>query len=112
MAITNIPLNELPSFGRRLMELAIEKECATPILLARALYEACQDLVEPAIRRNKRGKIVKDEQHDIDAIRRMVQRHFNAENATDVQSNYLFAYSKLFNCSLDYLYGVSKAKKC
>ena len=110
MAITNIPLNELPSFGRRLMELAIEKECATPILLARALYEACQDLVEPAIRRNKRGKIVKDEQHDIDAIRRMVQRHFNAENATDVQSNYLFAYSKLFNCSLDYLYGVSKAK--
>lgn len=110
MAITKVPLNELPTFGRKLMELALEKECATPILLARALYENCQDLVEPATRRNKKGKIVKDEQHDIDAIRRMVQRHFNAENATDVQNNYLFAYSKLFNCSLDYIYGVSKVK--
>ena len=55
MAITNVPLNELPTFGRRLMELAIEKGCATPILLARALYESCQDLVEPATRRNKKG---------------------------------------------------------
>lgn len=110
MAIANVPLDELPSFGRRLMELAKEKECATPILLARALYESCQDLVEPATRRNKKGKIVKDEQHDIDAIRRMVQRHFNAENATDVQSNYLLAYSRLFDCSLDYLYGVSKVR--
>ena len=57
MAITNVPLNELPPFGRRLMELAIEKECATPILLARALYGTCQDLVEPATRRNKKGKL-------------------------------------------------------
>lgn len=110
MAIRNVPLNELPPFGRRLMELAIEKECDTPILLAHALYKSCKDLVEPATRRNKKGQIVKDEQHDIDAIRRMVQRHFNAEKAAEVQSNYLLAYSRLFDCSLDYLYGVSKVK--
>lgn len=110
MAIANVPLNELPAFGRRLMELSIQKECATPILLARALFEFCHDLVEPATRRNKNGKIVKDEQHDIDAIRRMVQRHFNADNATEVQSNYLLAYSRLFDCSLDYLYGVTTVK--
>lgn len=117
MAITNIPLNDLPTFGRRLMGLAIDekkekgKDCTTPTLMAHALYDFCYDLVKPATRRNKKGQRVKDEQHDIDAIKRMVQRHFtDTENATDVPSNYLLAYSKLFSCSLDYLYGATDIK--
>lgn len=105
MAIAKIPLKEFPTFGRRLMELAREKEIGSPLLLAEALYENCYNLVEPAQRKNKYGKNVKDQKHDIEAIKRMVQNHFNEENAYNVQSKYLYAYSKLFNCSLDYLYG-------
>lgn len=98
-------LEDLPTFGRRLMELAREKEIGTPTLLAEALYENHRELVEPAQRKNKNGKNVKDRKHDIDAITRMVQNHFNEEFAYNIQSKYLFAYSELFNCSLDYLYG-------
>lgn len=101
----NTSLEDLPSFGRKLMELAREKEIGTPTLLARALYCDYKELVEPAQRKNKKGKIVKDEKHDIDAITRMIQTHFNEEYAYNIQSKYLLAYSKLFNCSLDYLYG-------
>ncbi len=106
----NTSLNDLPSFGRRLMELAREQDIGTPMLLATKLYDNYSDLVEPAKRKNKYGKIVKDRDHDISAITRMVQTHFNEENAYNVQSKYLFAYSKLFNCSLDYLYGTTPVR--
>ena len=67
-------------------------------------------MVEPGHRKNKNGKVVKDRQHDIDAITRMIQNHFNEEEAYNVQSKFLFAYSKLFNCSLDFLYGTVKVR--
>lgn len=108
--LENTSLNDLPAFGRRLMELSREKGIGSPTLLATKLYDDYCDLVEPAKRKNKYGKIVKDRTHDISAITRMVQTHFNEENAYNVQSKYLFAYSKLFNCSLDYLYGTVSVK--
>ncbi len=101
----NTSLEDLPVFGRRLMELAREKGIGTPTLLAESLYENYKELVEPAQRKNKNGKLVKDRKHDIDAITRMVQTHFNEEHAYNIQSKYMYAYSELFNCSLDYLYG-------
>ena len=101
----NTSPNELPAFGRRLMTLARENNLGTPTLLAEALYNNFKDLVEPAKRKNKNGKIVKDRQHDIDAITRMVQTHLNETDICKIQSKYFLAYSKLFNCSLDYLYG-------
>lgn len=101
----NTSLEDLPPFGRKLMELAREHGIGTPSLLAEALYEKHRTLVEPAQRKNKNGKNVKDRKHDIDAITRMVQNHFNEEYAFNIQSKYLFAYSELFHCSLDYLYG-------
>lgn len=110
MAIANIPVNELPAFGRRLMELAQGKMIGTPLLLAESLYTECGDLVEPAKRKNKHGKVVKDRAHDIEAIKRTVQTHFNEEHAYNVQTKYLFAYSRLFNCSLDYLCGKTDIK--
>lgn len=112
MAIENISIEELPAFGRRLMELAREKEIGSPLLLAEALYHSYRDLVEPAQRKNKHGKVVKDSKHDIEAIKRMVQRHFNEENAYNIQSKYLYAYSMLFDCSLDFLYGNTKVRCC
>ncbi len=111
MAIKNIDIKDLPTFGRRLMELAKEREVGEPKSLAELLYEECKDLVEPDRRKNKYGKIVKDYNHDISAIRRMVQQHFNEENAWNIQSPYMLAYSKVFNCSLDYLYGKTNVKR-
>ena len=101
----NTSLEDLPPFGRKLMELAREHGIGTPSLLAEALYDMHRTLVEPAKRKNKNVKNVKDRKHDIDAITRMVQNHFNEEYAFNIQSKYLFAYSELFHCSLDYLYG-------
>jgi len=110
MAISNIPIEELPDFGRRLMTLAREHDLGTPALLAEALYENSYDLVEPGNRTNKYGKKVKDKAHDIAAIKRMVQKHFNADSATQVQSQYLLAYSQLFQCSTDFLFGMTDVK--
>ena len=90
----NTSLEDLPSFGRKLMELAREHGIGTPSLLAEALYEKHQTLVEPAQRKNKNGKNVKDRKHDIAAITRMVQNHFNEEYAFNIQSKYLFAWQK------------------
>lgn len=111
MAIKNIDTKELPTFGRRLMELANEREVGEPKLLAELLYEECKELVEPDKRKNKYGMIVKDYNHDISAIRRIVQQHFNEENAWKIQSPYMLAYSKVFDCSIDYLYGKTTVKR-
>lgn len=112
MALANVKLKELPEFGRRLMMLAKENEIGSPIQLATRLYEEQRELVEPARRKNKYGKVVKDKAHDIDAIRRMVQTHFNEKSAFNVQSKYLLAYSRIFECSLDYLYGTTTVRSC
>lgn len=110
MALVNWRIEEFHGFGKRLVQLAREKSIGEPKLLAEELYSNFTFLVEPAQRKNKYGKVVKDRRHDIDAISRMIQKHFNEENAYNVQSKYLYAYSQLFECSLDYLYGVSSVK--
>ena len=112
MSLKKIDINELPDFGGRLMTLARNINIGSPILLAEALYENHRDLIEPGQRKNKNGKTVKDSQHDIAAITRMVQKHFGTEYAYDVQSKYLYAYSLLFNCSMDYLYGKTTITCC
>lgn len=112
MALANVRLEELPTFGRRLMELAKEKNLGSPTLLSNELYYTCRDLVNPAPRKNKYGKVVKDEAHDKEAIKRIVQQHFNEEDVCKVQSKYLLAYSRILGCSLDYLYGVADIRSC
>ena len=112
MALKKISIEDLPAFGGRLMELARKENIGTPALLAAALYEKYRALIEPAQRKNKNGKIVKDQAHDLAAITRMVQNHFGAEEAYEVQSKYLYAYSMLFGCSMDYLYGRTEVKSC
>ncbi len=110
MAFSNLSMDEFHGFSKRLVQLAREKDLGEPKLLAEELYDNYTSLVEPAQRKNKYGKIVKDRKHNIDAITRMIQNHFNEENAYNVQSKYLYAYSQLFNCSLDYLYGKSPVR--
>lgn len=100
-------------FGKKLSELALplyktgrrEKGAS---LIAVALYENddCYAIIHPRgwekrplETENKATKKVKS------SIARSVQRHLDLENAYDVSCNYMMAYSILFNCSLDFLYG-------
>lgn len=110
MAFKNMKLEELPKFGQRLMGLAREKDIDTPAEIAQALYERCHELVKPGERKNKDGKVVKSEENDIKAIIKFVQAHLNEGNAFNVQSKYIYAYSQLFDCSIDYLYGITEVR--
>ena len=95
-------------FGRRLFLLGKEIGLLGPAEIAAALYkkEECIRILQP----NKRYKRTSDEKKDKSAIARRVQEHFAVENAYDVQGKYMMAYSILFNCSMDYLYGIIDEK--
>lgn len=110
MAFKNLKLEELPKFGQRLMRLARENDIDTPAEIAQVLYERCHELVKPGERKNKYGKVVKSEENDIKSIIKFVQAHLNEENAYNVQSKYMYAYSQLFDCSIDYLYGITQVR--
>jgi hypothetical protein len=110
MALKNWKLEEFPKFGQRLMGLARENDKETPAEIAKALYERCYELVKPSERKNKYGKIVKSEENDIKAIIKFIQAHLNEENAYNVQSKYMYAYSQLFECSIDYLFGITEVR--
>ena len=103
--IINTKPEELEGFGRRLLLLCNDQQLAGPADLAKQLYGNYYEIVKPGIRRNKHGISVKDPAHDLKALTRAVQKHFSLVNGYDVQSHYMYAYSLLFGCSLDYLYG-------
>ena len=93
-------------FCQRLKALCNKNGISKPAQLAQVLYEndECFNLVHPKVRNEKHVEFRKK---DIAAIARTAQKHFyEVEDATDVNSSYLFAYSILFNCSMDYLYGL------
>lgn len=83
-----------------------------PTAVAEGLYlnDECYKLVQP------RGRIEKyqvNRKKDIAAIARTVDRHLNYKNnikATQIPGNYMKAYSILFDCSLDFLYGIIDVK--
>lgn len=70
--------------------------------IAKDLYTYYFDLVKP---RGTKAKHDEFEGQNIKAIKKCVERHFNLENAYDVPGKYMYAYSKLFKVSMDYLYG-------
>ena len=91
-------------FGQKLFLLGENIGRKGPAAIAEALYEndECFKVIAP------RGRDVKYKANidkDLAAIMRRVQDHLDLVNAYDVPSNYMFAYSILFNISLDYLYG-------
>ncbi len=91
-------------FGQKLFRLGESIDRKGPAAIAEALYgnDACFKVIAP------RGRDVKYKANidkDLAAIMRRVQDHLDLVNAYDVPSNYMYAYSILFNISLDYLYG-------
>ena len=91
-------------FGRRLFLIGEKNGCKGPAAIADALYknDDCFKLLTPR-GRSEKYKFNKDK--DTAAIMRRVQDHLDCVNAYDVSSNYLLAYSILFDCSMDFLYG-------
>ena len=92
------------AFGKKLLELGKNISCLGPASIAKALYmnDKCFKLLNPG-KRNVKYEVNRDK--DISTIARRVQEHFTYENAYDVPGNYMMAYSVLFDCSMDYLYG-------
>ena len=104
MAITNIEdINKDAAFGRKLFMLGKIAGILGPAAIAGALYEneECFKLVSPS----NRKKVAKNKKKDTNSIARRVQDHFNFTNGYEVPGNYMLAYSILFECSLDYLFG-------
>lgn len=95
-------------FGRRLFKLGQEIGVLGPAAIAVALYEKdeCLSILQP----NKRHDRKSEEKKDKNAIARRVQEHIFKENAYDIPGKYMMAYSILFNCSMDYLYGIIDVK--
>ncbi|MBQ9030720.1 MAG: hypothetical protein IJ106_04615 [Parasporobacterium sp.] len=105
MAIKNLEDIRVEAiFGRKLFQLGAGIDIKGPAAVAEALYDNddCYKLVRPR-GRSAKYKVNKDK--DTDAIARTVQRHFDSEAATEIPGNYMLAYSILFDCSMDYLYG-------
>ena len=101
-------IDEKYVFGRRLFKLGQEIGVLGPAAIAVALYEKdeCLSILQP----NKRHDRKSEEKKDKNAIARRVQEHIFKENAYDIPGKYMMAYSILFNCSMDYLYGIIDVK--
>lgn len=110
--IKNTKPEELEGFGRRLLLLCRENNLYSPTSLAMVLYKEYYEIVQPGTRNNKHGISVKSAENDVKALTRAVQKHFNIVEAYKVQSHFMYAYSLLFDCSLDYLYGRTDVKSC
>lgn len=112
MAIANINIDEFHGFSKRLAILSREHNWGNPEDLANALYDnkECRRIIKPRERKNKDGIIQKSSLSEKNAIKRAIQYHYNETDAYKIQSSYMYAYSIIFNCSLDYLYGKTAIK--
>ena len=108
MGFKSCDIEQFNGFGQRLMRLARKNGIDTPELIAEVICN--NDEYFKAVKlRNGKPKSKKDSQYkQKDGIKRIVQKHFNEEDVKKVPSAYLWVYSEIFNCSLDYLYGKSK----
>ena len=100
MAIKKIEdIREGAAFGRKLFLLGEENGLVGPPQIAEALFEntECRKILD-----KKTYKANKE----IESITRSVQTHMDREQAYEIDGKYLLAYSILFDCSMDYLYGL------
>ena len=105
MSLKPDPNGDDTKFKTRLSKLMISKGYKNSNDLARALYEQelvsvkskiTEETLEEEIKKNAIGSIVKK-----------VRKHMVADDASLVQGEFIVAYSRLFECSADYLLGYS-----
>ncbi len=95
------------AFGETLTGLMNEQGYTSAMKLAESLYDhpLCFDIIRPR-GMDRRAFNDTDRKKDLKSIARSIQRHMAPGiEAYHVQSDYLLAYSIIFNCSLDYLFG-------
>ena len=95
------------SFGETLTGLMTQQGYTSAMKLAEALYDnpLCFDIIRPR-GRDRKAFTDAERKKDLKSIARSIQRHMAPnEEAYHVQSDYLLAYSIVFDCSLDYLFG-------
>ena len=100
MAIKKIEdIREDATFGRKLFLLGEKNNLLGPAQIAEALFEniECRKILFKKTYYPKGGKA---------SIARSVQAHMEKEKAYEIDGKYLLAYSILFDCSMDYLYGL------
>ncbi len=92
-------------FSNLLKNVAKKHGLKNAAQIAAALYDNndCYKVIKP---RGRTAKYQTNRIKDIGAISRAVQRHLDCSDSCSVPGNYMFAYHILFDCSLDYLYGV------
>lgn len=94
-------LSEYEGFAYRLVMAANNKQIDDTKELAEKLYndETCRGI----IKMRKRKKEVAS--NPVDNVLRNVQKHLNEKDPYKVPSTYIYAYSVVLDCSIDYLYG-------
>ena len=106
MAVKKMKIEEFTGFGRRLMEVARDRGLGDPLSLAQAIHgnKKCRDMVKLRKREDKNSDSPYDE---VDGIKRIIQKHLTDKyaDAYKVPSAYMYAYSIVLECSIDYLYG-------
>ena len=88
-------------FCNRLWKLMDERKLSTARELAQALYAEGIVPVDSAS---------EDETSIIGSMTRRIQEHLNLEDTDKLQGRYVKAYCKFFECSADYLFGLSSIK--
>ena len=104
MFLKGKPLDEYKGFSYRLVKIAIEKGIEDTRDLADALYENAECKKAITIRKTQKTK----PDDPLKNIMKNIQIHLNTEDAYDVNCRYMYAYSIIFDCSYDYLYGKSE----
>ena len=96
------------TFGKRLLAVANARQMGDTGILANVIYsnKRCREIVK--IRKHKEHT---NPYEEVEAIRRNIQNHLTQDKyyeAWKVPSQYMYAYSIILDCSLDYLYGTSE----
>ena len=97
MFLKGKPLDEYKGFSYRRVKVAIEKGIEDTRELADALYE--NEECKKAITIRKTQK--KNPDDPLKNIMKNIQIHLNTEDAYEVNSRYMYAYSTIFDCSYD-----------
>lgn len=100
---------DLSIFCNRLISLMVEKgpQFNSGRKLAIALYDG-EFLSDMHYHKGKGESDLK--QKDLYKITKNINNHMNATDVCKVSVNYLLAYSKFFECSVDYLLGLTELK--
>ena len=98
MSFKNDNHDDLSLFKNRLWKLMQSKNLETPRELAKELFKNSPNIID-----SKDG----DGNSAVLGITRIIQKHLNLDGTDKLQSRYVLAYCKYFNCSSDYLYGLS-----